>query len=62
MAVATLFFISGAMLLVSQAFTIGLLTKTPDTATQTPAYRKERLTKDSKRMYPIRQIRAPAMA
>lgn len=37
MAAAMLLFISGAMLLISQALTTGLTTKMPDTAMQTAA-------------------------
>jgi hypothetical protein len=37
-AVETLFFMLGAMLLVSHAFTTGLITKMPDTAMQTATY------------------------
>jgi hypothetical protein len=38
MAVATLFFMLGAMLLVSQALTTGLMTNIPETAMQTATY------------------------
>lgn len=62
MAVATPFFMSGAMLLVNQALTIGLMTKMPATAIQTPVYNSGLFVHTVKMIYPIIQMHAPAMA
>jgi hypothetical protein len=61
-AVATLFFISGAILLVNQALTIGLITNIPATAIQTPVYNAGLSMHTFNIIYPNIQIKAPAIA
>lgn len=61
-AVAIPFFMSGEILLVSHALTIGLITKIPATAMQTPVYNTGLSVLIVNIMYPIIQIDAPAIA